>query len=170
MRFRNCHSGSTRGWLPVHFYDEAQCGGGAMIDLGAHGMYLTHWILGMPVTAKSAFTVAHDTPKNIDSVEDNAVTVMTFPDGAIAINETGFVSEHSPLVLEVSGELGYVRMEGSTVVKCTTATEGKTVEVPLGEALPLPIEQFLKGEVLPGFGMEEAKALTTFMEMAYAGK
>ena len=170
LRFRNCHSGSTRGWLPTHFYDEAQCGGGAMIDLGAHGMYLTHWLLGMPVTAKSAFTVAHDTPKNIDSVEDNAVTVMTFPDGAIAINETGFVSEHSPLVLEVSGELGYVRMEGSTVVKCTTATEGKTVEVPLGEALPLPIEQFLKGEVLPGFGMEEAKALTKFMEMAYAGK
>ena len=32
------------------------------------------------------------------------------------------------------------------------------------------IEQFLKGEVLPGFGMEEAKALTKFMEMAYAGK
>ena len=170
LRFRNCHSGSTRGWLPTHFYSEAQCGGGAMIDLGAHGMYLTHWILGMPVTAKSAFTVAHDTPKNIDSVEDNAVTVMTFPDGAIAINETGFVSEYSPLVLEVSGEQGFVRMEGKRVVKCTAATEGKTVEVPLGEDMPLPIDQFLKGDVLPGFGMEEAKALTKFMEMAYAGK
>ena len=170
LRFRNCHSGSTRGWLPVHFYNEAQCGGGAMIDLGAHGMYLTHWILGMPLTAKSAFTVAHDTPKNVSSVEDNAVTVMTFADGAIAINETGFVSECDPLVLEVSGEQGYVRMEGKTVVKCTTATEGKTVEVPLGEDLPLPIVQFLTGDVLPGFGMEEAKALTKFMEMAYAGK
>lgn len=170
LRFRNCHSGSTRGWLPVHFYNEKQCGGGAMIDLGAHGMYLTHWLLGMPVAAKSAFTVAHDTPKNIDSVEDNAVTVMTFADGAIAINETGFVSEYSPLVLEVSGEQGFVKMEGKTVVKCTSATEGKTVEVPLGEDLPLPIVQFLKGEVLPGFGMEEAKALTKFMEMAYAGR
>ena len=170
LRFRNCHSGSTRGWLPVHFYNDAQCGGGAMIDLGAHGMYLTHWILGLPVTAKSAFTVSHDTPKNIDLVEDNAVTVMTFPDGAIAINETGFVSEYSPLVLEVSGEQGFVRMEGHKVVKCTTATEGKTVEVPLGEDQKLPIEQFLTGDVLPGFGMEEAKALTKFMEMAYAGK
>ena len=169
LRFRNCHSGSTRGWLPVHFYNEKQCGGGAMIDLGAHGMYLTHWLLGLPVAAKSAFTVAHDTPKNIDLVEDNAVTVMTFENGAIAINETGFVSEYSPLVLEVSGEQGFVKMEGKTVVKCTTATGGKTVEVPLGEAQPLPIEQFLKGEVLPGFGMEEAKALTKFMEMAYAG-
>jgi len=114
--------------------------------------------------------VAHDTPKNIDDLEDNAVTVMTFADGAIAINETGFVSECDPLVLEVSGEQGYVRMEGKTVVKCTAATGGKPQEVPLGEDLPLPIVQFLTGDVLPGFGMEEAKALTKFMEMAYAGK
>ncbi|MBQ7230647.1 MAG: Gfo/Idh/MocA family oxidoreductase [Oscillospiraceae bacterium] len=170
LRFRNCHSGSTRGWLPVHFYNAEQCGGGAMIDLGAHGMYLTHWILGMPLTAKSAFTVAHDTPKNIDSVEDNAVTVMTFESGAIALNETGFVSEHSPLVLEVSGEKGYVKMEGKTVVKCSTATEGKTEEVPQGENLPLPIDQFVTGKPLPGFGMAEAKALTKLMEMAYAGR
>lgn len=170
LRFRNCHSGSTRGWLPVHFYNAEACGGGAMIDLGAHGMYLTHWILGMPLTAKSAFTVAHDTPKNIDSVEDNAVTVMTFESGAIALNETGFVSEHSPLVLEVSGEKGYVKMEGKTVVKCSTATEGKTEEVPQGENLPLPIDQFVTGKPLPGFGLAEAKALTKLMEMAYAGR
>ena len=170
LRFRNCHSGSTRGWLPVHFYSEVQCGGGAMIDLGAHGMYLTHWILGQPVSASSAFTVAHETEKNIDSVEDNAVTVMACQGGAIAVNETGFVSEYSPLVLEVSGEAGYVRMEGERVVKCTTQTDGKVVEVSLGESIPLPIEQFLTGNVLPGFGMEEAKALTKMMEMAYAGK
>ena len=46
MRFRNCHSGSVNDWLPQHFYNREQCGGGAMIDLGAHGMYLTEWILG----------------------------------------------------------------------------------------------------------------------------
>jgi len=170
LRFRNCHSGSTRGWLPVHFYNAEACGGGAMIDLGAHGMYLTHWLLGMPVAAKSAFTVAHDTPKNIDDLEDNAVTVMTFPDGAIALNETGFVSEYSPLVLEVSGEQGYVKMTDKTVIKCTTATGGKTVEVPLGKNLPLPIDQFVTGNILPGYGMAEAKALTKLMEMAYGGR
>ena len=170
MRFRNCHSGSTREWLPVHFYNEQQCGGGAMIDLGAHGMYLTHWILGMPLSASSAFTVAHPGGKNVDSVEDNAVTVMVLAGGAIAVNETGFVSEYSPVVLEVFGEAGYVRMEGEKVVKCTIQTEGKVVEVPLVDALPLPIEQFLTGSVLPGYGMEEAKALTKMMEMAYAGK
>ena len=172
MRFRNCHSGSTKNWLPAHFYNEKQCGGGAMIDLGAHGMYLINWILGMPVDAVSSFTVSCELPevleKNTDRVEDNAVTVMKFKSGAIAINETGFVSGASYVVLEVHGENGYVRMEGNNVVKCTPATDGKPVLVELGESAPAPIVQFLTGNVLPGCGMEEAKSLTHMMEMAYA--
>lgn len=172
MRFRNCHSGSIANWLPKHFYNAKECGGGAMIDLGAHGMYLTHWILGMPTDAVSSFTVSCELPevleKNTDKVEDNAVTVMKFENGAIAINETGFVSGYSPVVLEVYGEEGFVRMQGNSVVKCTKATGGKIVEVELGESSPAPIVQFLTGNVLPGCGMEEAKALTHLMVMAYA--
>lgn len=171
MRFRNCHSGSIAGWLPPHFYNREQCGGGAMIDLGAHGMYLTHWILGVPVSVKSVFTIACEDEttalKNTDNVEDNAVTVMQFPNGAIAINETGFVSENSPAVFEVHGENGFVRMEGNTVVKCTKETEGKIVSVDIPESLPSPLEQFLSGNILDGCGMDEAKALTHMMVMAY---
>ena len=170
LRFRNCHSGSTKDWLPDHFYSAAQCGGGAMIDLGAHGMYLSHWILGLPVSAASAFTVSHENRRNADGVEDNAVTVMRYADGAIAVTETGFVSNYCPTVFEVSGEEGYVRMVGDRVVKCTQATEGKEVEVELPEALPKPIVQFLTDGVAPECTMEEAKALTKLMEMAYAGK
>ena len=171
LRFRNCHSGSSNNWLPAHFYNREQCGGGAMIDLGAHGMYLAHWILGEPITAKSAFTLCNQNPgaakKNVDGVEDNAVTVMTFADGAIAVNETGFVSCCSPVIFEVHGDKGYVYMEKDRVIKCTQATGGKQVEVELPEALPLPIEQFVTGNVLPGCGMDEAKALTHMMVMAY---
>ena len=170
LRYRNCHSGSTKNWLPPHFYNAAQCGGGAMIDLGAHGMYLTHWFLGIPVSASSAFTVAHGAARNIDRVEDNAVTVMACAGGAIAVNETGFVSDYSPQVLEVFGEKGYVKMVNHKVVKCTEQTGGEEVEVALEEASDSPITQFLTGEILPGCGMEEAKALTRLMEMAYAGK
>ncbi len=168
LRYRNCHSGSTKGWLPAHFYNAEQCGGGAMIDLGAHGMYLTHWILGLPVSASSAFTVAHDTAFNTDGVEDNAVTVMACAGGAIAVNETGFVSNYSPVVLEVFGEEGFVRMENDRVVKCTKATEGKTVGVDIPANLPSPLDQFLTGTLLPGCSMKEAKALTHMMVMAYA--
>ena len=170
LRYRNCHSGSTKNWLPPHFYNAQQCGGGAMIDLGAHGMYLTHWFLGLPLAASSSFTVAHDTAFNVDGVEDNAVTVMTCAGGAIAVNETGFVSDYSPQVLEVFGENGYVKMVNQRVVKCTAGTNGEEVEVPLAEPSDSPITQFLTGNILPGCGMEEAKALTRMMEMAYAGK
>ena len=170
LRYRNCHSGSTKGWLPAHFYNAEQCGGGAMIDLGAHGMYLTHWILGLPVSASSAFTVAHDTAFNTDGVEDNAVTVMVCKDGAIAVNETGFVSDYSPQVMEVFGESGYVKMVDRKVVKCSEATGGVEVEVPLEDWSDSPITQFVTGNILPGCGMEEACALTAMMEMAYEGK
>ncbi len=171
LRFRNCHSGSSADWLPAHFYNREQCGGGAMIDLGAHGMYLTHWILGEPISAKSAFTLCNQNPgaaaKNLDRVEDNAVTIMTFESGAIAVNETGFVSCCSPVIFEVHGDKGYVYMEKDRVIKCTQATGGKQVEVELPEALPLPIEQFVTGKILDGCGMDEAKALTQMMVMAY---
>lgn len=170
FRYRNCHSGSTKNWLPPHFYNAQQCGGGAMIDLGAHGMYLTHWFLGLPMSAASSFTVAHGAEANVDRVEDNAVTVMTCRDGAIAVNETGFVSDYSPQVMEVFGENGYVKMVNRKVVKCTAQTNGEEVEVPLMEASDSPITQFVTGRILSGCGIEEAKALTRMMEMAYAGQ
>ena len=170
VRFRNCHSGSTRNWLPTHFYNREQCGGGAMIDLGAHGMYLIHWLLGMPETFRSTFTVACENPevleKNPDRVEDNAVTVMSFGTGAIAINETGFVSNYSPVVLEVFGETGYVRMTGDSVVKRIPGG-GAEVEVPLVEKEPLPIVQFLTNDIREGYGIDEACFLTHMMVKAY---
>lgn len=143
-----------------------------MIDLGAHGMYIIHWLLGMPVTASSAFTNSCTNKsaleKNSDKVEDNAVTVMSFADGTIAINETGFVSSNSPIVLEVHGELGYIRMENEKIVKRTAATNGEERLVEPENSLPSPIEQFLTGQHLGGASISEAKALTRMMEMAYS--
>ena len=173
VRFRNCHSGSTKDWLPAHFYSREQCGGGAMIDLGAHGMYLIHWILGLPKRAKSVFTISCESEavakKNCDKVEDNAVTVMEYENGAIAVNETGFVSGYSPSVLEVFGEEGYVKVMDTSVCKCTSATGGKEISVVTGEGLPIPIVQFLTGDVLDGCGITEGIALTKMMELAYEG-
>ncbi len=168
LRFRNCHSGSVKDWLPPHFYDAKECGGGAMIDLGAHGMYLTHWLLGMPDGFSSVFTRAcHTCEKNKDNVEDNAVTVMQYKNGCIAINETGFVSQCYPSSLEVGGDLGYLHTDGNTVIKTTVGTENVPSEEPLLDALPNPLEQFLTGNILEGCGMEEAIALTCMMEEAY---
>lgn len=167
LRFRNCHNGSMT-FLPPRFYNKKQCGGGAMIDLGAHGMYITEWFLGMPESAKSTFTIAYETEKNIDSVEDNAVTVMSFADGAIAVNETGFVSRYYPMMLEIGGEKGRIYAEAGCIKKATEATEGKFVEVEPCETLLHPLRQFIRGEIQDGIGIDEAIKLTKLMEMAYS--
>ena len=60
-----------------------------------------------------------------------------------------------------------VRMENDRVIKCTGATGGQHVEVPLEVSDPQPLEQFVTGNILPGCGMKEAKALTHLMVMAY---
>ena len=173
FRCRNVHNGSTGNWLPLHFYNAKECGGGAMIDLGAHGMYLSDWFCGMPIAAKSVFTVACDREDvkalNSDGVEDNAVIVMQYANGCIAINETGFDSTGYPLTLEVCGEQGRVLFADDKVEKWTTTTQ-ETVLVPMEEALPSPLVQFCTDKVLPGCGIQEAKNLTKLMEMAYAGK
>ena len=91
LRIRNAHNGSIADWLPSHFYDPEECGGGAMMDLGAHGMYLARWFLGEPKKITSIFNNVTDR-----KVEDNATSVIEFENNAIAINETGFVSTNDP--------------------------------------------------------------------------
>ena len=87
MRMRNAHDGVSRGWLPPSFLDPVPTCGGAMMDLGAHGMYLLNWLMGEPVKCASVFTNTL-----CDSVEDNCVTTFSYENGAIGVSETGFVT------------------------------------------------------------------------------
>lgn len=168
-RVRNCHSGSINDWLPPHFYDRKQCGGGAMIDLGAHPMYLLLWLLGKPVSVQSAFTNVTDRP-----VEDNAVSILTFESGAIGVSETGFVSRCDPYIVEVSGTNGFVRVSDNTVTYRTVNTPDGAwiVKERPGEAMPNPLDTFLDGCLHgtpeePMFSIEDAVELTRLMEAAY---
>jgi predicted dehydrogenase len=142
-----------------------------MIDLGAHGMYLADWFLGEPKTYSSTFTLACPIEKNADGLEDNAVTVMGYENGAVAVNETGFVSVGCPETLEVGGDKGYaVYRRGFGVTKATAETGKKPVDVELLPALPSPLESFLQGESPADCGIEAAIRLTRMMEGAYANR
>lgn len=164
-RMRNVHNGSIANWLPAHFYSREQCGGGAMIDLGAHPMYLLNWLLGEPKTIQSVFTdiTGHE-------VEDNAVSVIEFEQGAIGVAETGFVSNYTPATLEISGTKGTLMVRGG-VSFATEETDGKWVTPDrLPEALPSPLIQWVQGQKADEgvtFGIEDAVMLTRMMEAAY---
>jgi len=171
MRVRNAHAGAVDNWLPNHFYDPEACGGGAMIDLGAHPMYLSRWILGKPERITSTFT--NITGK---AVEDNAVCVIEFENQAIAIVETGFVTPSSPFALELYGTKGtlliggYNREVKMITKEITSSVPGWIIPSKLPDPLPTPMQQWVKGieEGTPiDFGLEEGIQLTELMEAAY---
>lgn len=168
-RVHNCHNGSSGDWLPPFFYDATQTGGGAMVDLGAHGMYLLPWLLGEPLTVQSTFTEASGR-----GVEDNAVSVLTFPGGAIGVAETGFIHSNDPMTIELVGTKGTVIVRGNDPVKmCGECTNGVWVEVPEEELpveLPSAMKQFVNAfelEMGTLFDIDDAVALTKVMKAAY---
>lgn len=103
-RARWGHTGASDGWLPAHFFDPVQCGGGALIDLGAHPLYLLRWILGRPARVSARYGAVLTRERG---VEDNAVVTLEYASGALAVAEASFVSA-SPSTLEVHGTEGVI--------------------------------------------------------------
>ena len=162
FRMRNAHNGASANWLPPHFYSQEQCGGGAMIDLGAHPMYLTAWLMGKPAEISSAFT--HVTGRE---VEDNAVCVMKYPCGAIAVSETGFVTGRSPQILEIHGTEGSIILTNDDVrFSSSLAEAAPKLPDPLPDAITQFAEAILHGKEII-FGLDDAIVLTEIMEAAY---
>ncbi|GHV28145.1 dehydrogenase [Clostridia bacterium] len=168
MRVRNAHNGALAQWLPNYWYDPETTGGGAMMDLGAHPMYLLRSYLGKPTRIQSMF---HNYTRR--SVDDNAVSTIMFQNGALGISETSLVSPLAPYIVEAYGTLGSAIIEDKTlkIKSLTDDTQGnewKYVELP-GE-LPSPLEQFIdsvKNGTKPMFGLDEARDLTEMMQFAY---
>lgn len=163
-RMRNAHNGAIAGWLPETFYDKATCGGGAMMDLGAHPMYLLNWYLGEPQKASSAFTNV-----TVDSVEDNAVTILTYKNGAIGVSETGFVAPNNPFELEIVGDKGTILAGGFMNRVCYNIGDGWIFPKTLDNA-PSPLLTWinsLENDTEIPYGIDDAVALSKTMEMAY---
>jgi predicted dehydrogenase len=171
MRVRVAHNGASANWLPPHFYDPKACGGGAMMDLGAHPMYLARWIMGRPAKISSTFNAFTN-----HAVEDNAVSVIEFQNKSIAVVETSFVSTHSPGALELYGTEGCLIVGGpeggvrvrSNKIECPVRGWIRPTELPKG--LPRPsriwVNALLEDTPIP-FGLEEGTQLTELMENAY---
>ena len=170
IRVRDAHDGASGKWLPDYFWDEKTCGGGAMMDLGAHPMYLNRWLGGQPKRIVSAFAnvTGH-------ALEDNAVSVIEFENGCLGVAETGFVSSDSPFSLELAGTegsllVGGVDEERVQITSSKLKTKGWVTPEALPEALPPPIAMWVSGIVngtpIP-FGVEEGTQLTELMQNAY---
>jgi predicted dehydrogenase len=170
VRVRLSHNGAVgTGWLPAYFYDPVACGGGALMDLGAHPVYLTRLFLGgMPDTVTASF--GYLTGR---AVEDNAVATLRRADGAVGVVEAGFVNRHSPFTVEVHGTEGsllYGTPDERLLVRSAPLGHQGWTELPLPANLPDPFHQWVdhieQGTEATG-NLAAALDLTRLMEAAY---
>jgi predicted dehydrogenase len=107
-RIRLSHDGAVAGWLPERFYDPQAAVGGVLSDLGCHPIYLTQLFLGASPATVSA-TYGSVTERQ---VEDQAVVTLGYPDGAIGVVETGFISR-DPFSIELHGLKASLAYDGT---------------------------------------------------------
>lgn len=171
LRCRLAHNGAVsseahpNGWLPVHFFNKEQCGGGALIDLGAHPIYLTNR-LGGPVQAVNARL---QQTNGLD-VDDNAVVLVDYQSGALGIIEAGFLSGGSPFQLQVYGTEGTLLIEDNTLrIQAKKLGQGWQTPEELPAALPMPMKQWVHlilGATAPSITEEDVRNLTLINEAA----
>jgi len=143
VRVSVSHDGALRtpqhpqGWLPPYFFNPQQTAGGAMIDLGAHPMYLMRLFLGKPEHVSA--TYGYITGR---AVEDNAVVVLHYPKGTVGIVESGFVNPFSPFMIEVHGTQGSL-LYGTpdNIVLIRSAVAGKPASERWSTWTPMPSDQ-----------------------------
>ncbi|MGD6830805.1 Gfo/Idh/MocA family protein [Sutcliffiella halmapala] len=146
IRCRVAHNGavpyenSPHGWLPKHFYNMEECGGGAFIDLGAHPIYLTNRLGGqaVAVTARLQHTLGYE-------VDDNAVAIVEYVSGAMGILETGFVANGSPFQIQLYGTAGTLLIEDDKIRIFSNLMEEGWHEVKdLPTPLVMPMDQWVE--------------------------
>ena len=175
LRIRDAHNGASAGWLPPTFYDPVECQGGAMLDLGAHPMYLSAWLLGQPLSVVSLF--AHHCNREL---EDNASSILEFPGGILASSETSLVASPSDMSFELYGTRGWFKYSGQAhnpndVRLCLeddpACKKGAWITPKLPEPRPSPIAQWIAevntGRAAQGIGIDDAITLSLLMDGAY---
>lgn len=91
----------------AYCYDKKLSGGGAMNNMGFHGVKLLRWFLGDPVSVCGQFSSYTDIGKK-NGIEENAVVVYKFANGAIGTIEAGWVHPRYQSGFEVHGTKGSV--------------------------------------------------------------
>jgi predicted dehydrogenase len=170
-RFRRSHSGVSDHWLPDYWFDTSLTGGGAMMDLGAHPVYILSFLFGAPKRLSGLTTRPFGT-----SSDENAAAIAEFKDGILGIMETAFVTFGVPDLLEVYGTEGSVFMKGPELRVTTKAVDSLLLKDAAPKsfppARPSPVIQFvdacLNRSGSPEYlGLDDALVMTRMIEAVY---
>ena len=77
------HFGPHSDW----FWDVEQSGGGALMDLGCHGIAFCYWFLGRPPIKSMYANLATHVHSGKTNGEDDAICILEFENGAVGLLE-----------------------------------------------------------------------------------
>jgi predicted dehydrogenase len=80
------HNGPHADW----FWDVEQSGGGALMDLGCHGIAFCWWLLGKPNVTRVYAQLATQVHANRTQGDDEALTIIEFDGGAVGVVENSW--------------------------------------------------------------------------------
>ena len=167
VKMRRSHGGVSDKWLVDYWFDVSKTGGGAMMDLGAHPMYILSWLCGEPKRVSGMFNNLYGT-----SSDENAVATIEFENGIIGISETSFVSFNTPDILEIYGSDATLYAFGSEVKLSTRKNQGYIIPDFDREVPKSAIECFVDAclgtdEAPPELNIDSGVAVSKLMDMAY---
>jgi predicted dehydrogenase len=175
--FRRDHGDALQRFLPAYWYDPAQTGGGATLDLGCHGLYLLHEFCGKPKKVTSLMNELYGTGS-----DENSTTVIEFEGGAIGTAHTSFVCYKMDNLLEIIGTEGVIIVSGFEPENYRVLLQSKHIPgyeelspVPLSDVDPddeFPIVKFARlvqsGDTkFDSYDIDKAISLTRLIECAY---
>ena len=174
FRMHYSHSGASAGWLPDYWFDGKTAGGGALMDLGCHHLYVARYLMGEPSSIYSQF----NTLTGRGDVEDNAECLIQFKNKAIGSISTSLVAYAAPSTTEIYGTKGAIYHSSGPLRMCTQEMDeklgGKHVwfEPTLPPNSPIPIHQFINAlhdndASHIGYGLQDGIELTQLIEGAY---
>jgi predicted dehydrogenase len=176
MRARIAHSAALDQWFKegsLWFGDATLAGGGSLFDLGCHTVDVMRWFLGEPesvIATTTNFAGAYD-------IDDQAVAVVTFKNGATGILDVSWVQRSGPNMWEIYGTEGFAGrgLPGASVQLQTTkgqigGTTGTFVPDRLPKALPSPLDQWISAlahDTPMHLTVEDGRNLTQLLEGIY---
>ncbi len=188
FHMRQCekHSGPHSDW----FYDHARSGGGALMDMGCHGLAWFRWMLGgqpraIAVTAHMQTGLIH---QGRTRCEENSVCLVEFEGGAIGVAENSWATLGGMEDrVEVSGTGGVIFADlfrGSSALTYSEtgygyamekagSTRGWTFtmfEEAFNQGYPHELKHFIdcvRDDAPPAIGGEDGRAVLELMYAAY---
>jgi predicted dehydrogenase len=115
LRVNEMGSGPGHGkW----FWDKSKTGGGALIDMGIHGLCMAEWLFGEPIVSLQALTASTRAKgAGEEEVEDTAVTIARFRSGAVAQFVCSWAIQGGlDIRTEIFGSGGSVYLDQSTTI------------------------------------------------------